>query len=219
MDEHEPVGTCFLATNDMTQFAEYSPCRSNCESKSSSPTNKPINNFVLFYLTRYAVTRGYSKRGFCQAGFSAAIVTPTLFTVRISFLLFNLLFNNRLILNDSLIKKELIDADGRYAGRGIFVGAVGSYQGLGIFLKMQWQFYFLIHSMYCVHHQVNSLLSIRLWRSKIQPSSAHSTRRQSQRMQPILILPSSLPNNNNHRHHQPTKVIYSIRSSKFNSTC
>jgi hypothetical protein len=31
VDEHEPVGTCFLATNDMTQFTEYSPCRSNCE--------------------------------------------------------------------------------------------------------------------------------------------------------------------------------------------
>jgi len=34
------------------------------------------------------------------------------------------------------------------------VGAVGSYQGLGIFLKMQWQFLihwrFLIHSMYCI---------------------------------------------------------------------
>jgi len=87
----------------MAQFAEYSPCRSNCESKLSSPTNKPINNLVLFYVTRYAVTRGYSKRGFCQAGFSAAIVTPTPFTVRTSFLLFNLLFNNRLILNDSLI--------------------------------------------------------------------------------------------------------------------
>ncbi|XP_023933312.1 integrin alpha-8 [Lingula anatina] len=54
LDKREPVGTCYVASNNATRFIEYSPCRTSVD-----------------FLT--STVDQYHKQGFCMQGWSASL--------------------------------------------------------------------------------------------------------------------------------------------------